>query len=1426
MVVINKIWQSFSHSIQGAYERFRVIISHNPRALFLALVMIMSIIGYGVGVFITEAQYRLSSQSLSLIGTVNKNLAKKVVLDKNLAAYRFNAESITPEMTGETDPSKVAALLMSQKQQTGGGGADTKNLYSLDLPLDPSKGTKIYDSNSKTSFKLIPEFSMNEGRNENGRVIYPLDEGGQAIYSVKGNGIKEDIVLAKPRGDALKFEYRLDLPKTLEARLDDGGNLGIYGVDPAISALAGQNLSNDPGRLKDIQINGAKNHLIYLIPAPTIIQSGNQPRSHQAKAMYHLNGSQLSVETSGLEKLTYPISIDPSVVVTSTADFTSGNDEGNISFDTDAISRATAGYGTIGSWGSTANFAGFGGRYDQATVAYNGYAYMLGGRTSGGAVGDVLYSAIASNGALGSWAATTSLPANASYYGNAAVAYNGYMYVLGGTPGSGFSTSVYYAPINANGTIGTWATTTSFLDGVADHTTIAYNGYMYVIGGYYFNGSTTSRNVVQYAPINADGTVGTWGYTTSFSTARSSHTSAVYNGYVYIMGGINNGITYLGDTQYAPINTDGTLGSWTTSTSTFTTARGEHTSVIYRGYVYIMGGRSSSTDYLDSVYCAPINADGSVGTWTATTNMLFLAGHGSVAYNGYIYTIGGYSGTSFYATPYFTQIDTVAPSTFNMSSWSATTSLGLTGGGSSTKKALTRLEHTSVAYNGFLYVIGGRLNAANPLLSVHSAPINADGTVGAWSENTPLPVARYGHTSVIVNGYLYVIGGQDGSNVYVNTAYFASIGADGTIGQWTTTSALSVARANHGMTNYNGYMYVASGFVSSGVYTSAVEYAVINANGTLGAWTSTTVGNAGDDASLIAYNNYLYLITSSTYYAPINANGTIGSWSQILNFPGSTDLRSQAPALLISGHMVLFGGLTSVKLNTTKYTKINADGSISGPASGTSFTTARVSHAVAIYNNRVYLTGGTDATNSYLGDVQYASAAYGPSDSTVGAAAVWQAATPTNLAIYGHASVVYNNYIYMIGGFGGGAYRNEIRYAPINADGTIGTWTTAANSMSLVRFNAAAAVYGGYLYVSGGQQAAGVFANSVEYAKINADGSIGTWTTSGNTFTTARYGHVTVAYNGKLYVVGGGDSANVALGDVKYATINTTDGSIGTWTDAAATTAERDTDGFVYGGRLYILGGVNGTTYSNTVRYATINSDGTLGSWTTSANAFATARSRHATAAVNGYVYLSGGGTSGLFSDLQYAPINADGSIGTWKSSNSRVSVSGSPASFAYQTMVASKGRLYDLGGIDGTNAPQAASYMTSINAPALMATYSRQINLGQLSTLNSITTNGLLPPGQDTVMFRTAGANGVYGAWAPISALSGAPIANVQYVVYRVAFDDSLGTGYSTTTTRSSVTDVTVDYTVIQTGVNPGIRLRHNKYFNNSEVLQPLETQ
>lgn len=73
-----------------------------------------------------------------------------------------------------------------------------------------------------------------------------------------------------------------------------------------------------------------------------------------------------------------------------------------------------------------------------------------------------------------------------------------------------------------------------------------------------------------------------------------------------------------------------------------------------------------------------------------------------------------------------------------------------------------------------------------------------------------------------------------------------------------------------------------------------------------------------------------------------------------------------------------------------------------------SLTPARSWHAGAVYNGRLYVTGGFGT--SYLSEVRYATVnAYGAVDS-------WNNAFTFGTARREHGSAAYNNYLYVLGG--------------------------------------------------------------------------------------------------------------------------------------------------------------------------------------------------------------------------------------------------------------------------------------------------------------------------------------------------------------------------------------------------------------------------
>ena len=73
--------------------------------------------------------------------------------------------------------------------------------------------------------------------------------------------------------------------------------------------------------------------------------------------------------------------------------------------------------------------------------------------------------------------------------------------------------------------------------------------------------------------------------------------------------------------------------------------------------------------------------------------------------------------------------------------------------------------------------------------TTYTAPINADGTLGEWTTDAPLPTAVTCSQAVVTKDRVYLLGGLINS-AYSPTVYTAPISADGTLGAWTTSTPL------------------------------------------------------------------------------------------------------------------------------------------------------------------------------------------------------------------------------------------------------------------------------------------------------------------------------------------------------------------------------------------------------------------------------------------------------------------------------------------------------------------------------------------------------------------------------------------------------------------------------------------------------------
>lgn len=292
----------------------------------------------------------------------------------------------------------------------------------------------------------------------------------------------------------------------------------------------------------------------------------------------------------------------------------------------------------------------------------NGYVYVLGGTDSGGtSKKTVYYAKVNQDGSLGSWkcqgqnsvsgssdycgvSPTNSNTLPSGNIGNAVVAYGGYLYMFGGYDGSYLNTA-YSAKINSDGSTGAWTSRGTFSHSSYTAGATVYNGYVYLVGGMPNSGQLGTR-YLQFAKLGANGTIGTW---TSYDTALPSNLMAAAvttsNGYLYAVAGRNSGSTK--SVYYMKLNNDGTPSttSFTTNTTETTYYHNGAASYVANGNLYITGELTGNGSGVTTEY-APINDDGSIGTFVFSESNLpeehAYFGQGGVAANGRFYVIGGY----------------------------------------------------------------------------------------------------------------------------------------------------------------------------------------------------------------------------------------------------------------------------------------------------------------------------------------------------------------------------------------------------------------------------------------------------------------------------------------------------------------------------------------------------------------------------------------------------------------------------------------------------------------------------------------------------------------------------------------------------------------------------------------------------------------
>jgi hypothetical protein len=308
---------------------------------------------------------------------------------------------------------------------------------------------------------------------------------------------------------------------------------------------------------------------------------------------------------------------------------------------------------------------------------------------------------------------------------------------------------------------------------------------------------------------------------------------------------------------------------------------------------------------------APSAAAQSFGPTTSLPEPYWL--HQMVAVENSLIHLGGLSGVNGVGNAHRTFAAPILPGG----------SLGLWAPGPDLPTAV--FQHTAIAHNQFVYVISGRhFDATEGLRSepnVYFAAAGADGLLGAWQETTPLPVGVFFASASFSRGRIYVSGGHDDSTLQTSV-YSAATQADGTLGTWRSEAPLPVATYTHETVAVGDSLFLLGGLADNGeTVTDAVYRSHIGSDGVLGDWMpAAALSQPVSSHTLFASEGRVHVV-GGFYEQPrhevlasdISEDGSFGEWVTLERLPFPRYAHATTTA---NGYAYVSGGINnSVELD-------------------------------------------------------------------------------------------------------------------------------------------------------------------------------------------------------------------------------------------------------------------------------------------------------------------------------------------------------------------------------------------------------------------------------------------------------------------------------------------------------------------------------
>ncbi len=247
---------------------------------------------------------------------------------------------------------------------------------------------------------------------------------------------------------------------------------------------------------------------------------------------------------------------------------------------------------------------------------------------------------------------------------------------------------------------------------------------------------------------------------------------------------------------------------------------------------------------------------------------------------------------------------------------------------------------------------------------------------GTWTSKTPMPVPLYGAASGVINGQLYAASGCCVTNSFPFTRFNTLQVYDPAANTWATKATIPHAIYGAAAGVIDGKLYVAGGQADPTNGNIIADLQIYDpASDTWTTGTPLPEATQGGNAGVI--NGKLYVAGGSTSSGIVSTvvvyDPVANTWTNVASMPNP---RASAGTAVINGILYVVGG--AVVVNSTSVAVNTVDSY--NPATDTwttlaSMPTARIALAAVDIDGILYAAGGQDNINTTFATVE----AYNPS---------------------------------------------------------------------------------------------------------------------------------------------------------------------------------------------------------------------------------------------------------------------------------------------------------------------------------------------------------------------------------------------------------------------------------------------------------------